>query len=89
MGDDEVNKKIREVIKTLEELKEDDISVPRNVKTRIDEAIAVLQEDNEISFKINKALDMLEEAGDDVNLQAFTRTQIWNIVGLMESLQRK
>ena len=44
-----------------------------------------LQEDKEISIKINKALDELDEIGDDANMEPYTRSQIWNLVSALES----
>ncbi|MBU0461926.1 MAG: UPF0147 family protein, partial [Nanoarchaeota archaeon] len=38
----------------------------------------------ELSIRINKALSELDEISDDTNLQAYTRTQIWNIASMLE-----
>ena len=74
---------INEVIDLLNELKKES-SIPKNVKDRIDAAIEILNDEEEFAIKINRALHELEEVADDVNLQPFTRTQIWNIVSLLE-----
>jgi len=37
-------------------------------------------------IRINKALHELEEIADDINLQPFTRTQLWNIVSILEKI---
>lgn len=76
---------MKEIIETLKELK-DDKNVPRNVKTKIEQTIHVLDEQSEQSIKINKALHYLDEIGDDSNLQPYSRTQIWNIVSLLEKI---
>ena len=81
----EAEKQIKDTITILEELKEDG-SVPRNVKEKLITTIEVLEEKTESSIKINKALHELEEIADDPNLQPYTRTQIWNIVSLLEKL---
>jgi uncharacterized protein (UPF0147 family) len=73
------------IIGLLEELKAD-ISVPRNVKEKIESTISALKGKNEIKLRINKALHELDEVADDANLQPYTRTQIWNIVSLLEKL---
>ena len=65
----------------------DDSSVPRNVRAKIDVMIATLkQQDSEISTKVNKCLSHLDEISSDVNLQSYTRTQLWNIMSILEKL---
>ncbi len=74
---------LKEVINALEELQRD-AAVPKNVKTRIANTITCLRSAEELSIKINKALSELDELGEDSNIEPFTRTQIWNIVSLLE-----
>ena len=73
------------VISSLSEIQED-VTVPRNVRTKIESIINALKEGVELSIKINKALNDLDELSSDVNLQAYTRTQIWNIMSVLEKL---
>jgi len=75
----------KETIETLEEL-ETDINIPKNIKNKIQDIINILKEETEISIKINKALHELDEISDDPNLEAYTRTQIWNIVSILEKI---
>lgn len=63
-----------------------DMAVPKNIKERIDQTISVLKEESETSMKINKALHLLDEIADDTNLKSYTRTQIWNVVSLLEKV---
>ena len=74
---------MQDIIGTLDELKGDSV-VPRNIKTRVINIIDNLRGETEVSIKINKALSELDEIADDPNLQAYTRTQIWNIVSMLE-----
>ena len=76
---------IKNIIEVLSELLED-TTVPRNVKNRISEIITTLKEETDISLRVNKALNILDEISDDNNIQTYTRTQIWNIASLLESL---
>ncbi|MBR9692248.1 hypothetical protein GOV06_05690 [Candidatus Woesearchaeota archaeon] len=76
---------VQSIIEILKELQEDG-SVPRNVKEKLTATIKSLDEDKDISIKVNKALHELEEIADDPNLQTYARTQIWNIVSLLEKL---
>jgi uncharacterized protein (UPF0147 family) len=76
---------LRPIIEAMEDFSEDN-SVPKNVKTKIETIIGELKSDSDKSIKINKALQELEEISDDSNLQSFNRTQIWNIISLLESV---
>jgi uncharacterized protein len=77
--------KLDDVIFVLTELLED-TTVPKNVKSKIKTIIESLNESKDLSLSINKALNILDEISDDNNLQTYTRTQIWNIASLLESL---
>ena len=76
---------IKEVIDFMSELMNDN-TVPRNIKTKMETVIKSLQENQDRSLRINKALSVLEEVSDDNNIQPYTRTQLWNIVSMLESL---
>jgi uncharacterized protein (UPF0147 family) len=71
------------VIAALRELEEDQ-QVPKNVKTRITNTIKSLEEQGEMSIRVSRAMQQLEELSEDSNVQAYTRTQIFNIVSLLE-----
>ena len=74
------------VIGALDELGEDSI-VPKNIKLKVKGISELLSSDSETSIKVNKALQVLDEIADDTNLQSYTRTQIWNVVSLLENMQ--
>jgi len=81
------NEEINSIIETLAEL-EGDATVPKNVKLKIQGIINNLKEDVEPPIKISKALSELDEIADDINLQAYTRTQIWNAVSALEKINK-
>lgn len=81
------SKEIDSVVETLTEL-EEDVTVPKNVRLKIQEIIKNLKEGTELSIKISKALNDLDEIADDVNLQSYTRTQIWNVVSALEKINK-
>lgn len=82
-----MSEQILGIIETLTQIGEDQ-SVPKNIRARIKNAIEVLnQEDASIEIKKDKALQELDDLDDDPNIPTYTRTQIWNVVGLLESLQ--
>jgi len=72
-----------ETIEKLQEL-ENDINIPKNIKIKVKSIINILKGDIELSIKINKALNELDEISNDANLEPYTRTQIWNIVSILE-----
>ena len=73
------------IVESLKELEEDQF-VPKNVKEKIKNTISILEEETEDKIKVNKALNELDEIADDPNLQAYTRTQVWNIVSCLEKI---
>lgn len=79
-------KNIEDILAALRELLED-VTVPRNVKNKLQRGVIALQDNSaDISMRIDKALQELDEIADDANLQTYTRTQIWNIVSMLEKL---
>ena len=81
----EQEKSIENIIVALREIQED-TSVPKNVKNKLNRSVAALQEKYDICLRVDKALQELDEISDDSNLQPYTRTQIWNVVSLLEKL---
>lgn len=73
------------LVSSLSEI-ENDITVPRNVRTEIQNVLNILKENNELPIKVNKALNKLEDIANDSNLHSYTRAQIWNIISLLEKL---
>ena len=78
-------KQIGEIMGGLEELQKD-ATVPKNVKIKIQNTMDILNGKTDLSIRINKALNELDEIADDTNIQSYTRTQIWNIVSLLEKI---
>ena len=80
------NNDLKDVTEALAELC-DDTSVPKNVKAKFQEMMRSLADPAQVSLKIDKALQELDAIGDDSNLQPYVRTQIWNLVSLLEKVQ--
>jgi len=81
MSDD----KLSNIISFLGDLKEDS-TVPKNVKVKISDIVAILKDDSENSIKVDKVMHIFDELNDDSNIDSFTRTQLWNVVSMLESL---
>jgi len=73
------------MINSLNEIQQD-LTVPRNVRTKIEGIVNTLREDSELLIKVNRALNDLDDIASDVNLQAYTRAQIWNVMSVLEKL---
>lgn len=76
---------VEEVISMLTELC-DDQTVPKNIKDTFTRTKGILSSDEETSIKVNKALHDLEGIADDVNIQPYTRTQIWSLISQLEKI---
>lgn len=79
------DEKIQGIIEALDELIEES-TIPKNVKVKILATKAALNEKRDISLRVNKALNELEELTDDINLDSYTRTQLWNISSMLEMI---
>lgn len=80
--------KLENVLGAIAELQEDS-TLPKNIKTKLDLVTGLLKEEKcDRLIMINKALDEIEELSNDINIQPYTRTQLWNLISMLESLCR-
>lgn len=77
-----------EINKLLDEIN-DDRTVPRNIRNLILDAKNNLNSKQDIAVKINSAISILDEVSNDSNIPIYTRTQIWNIVSMLEVINEK
>lgn len=79
--------KLADIVHLLEELAADR-RVPRNVRASVAEAVSIMKDEKESeNVRLNTAIQILDEVSNDPNIQPYTRTQIWNIVSLLEAAQ--
>ena len=64
-----------------------DQNVPKNVRTQMQSLVAVLQSAKEHSVKVHDAMNMLDRVSTDINLESYTRTQIFSLIGTLEKMQ--
>ena len=65
----------------------EDETIPKNVKIKIESAIAALQEEAlEESLRANKALQELDDLSENPNIPPYLRPQLWNIVSQLETM---
>lgn len=75
------------VIERIEAL-EDDGSIPSNVKDLLSNSVEALEDDDEeLSVRINTATSFLDEISNDPNIAQHTRTEVWNIASMLESIE--
>lgn len=78
-----MKRQLQNVIDLLQQMLEDN-TVPKNVRAKIDKTILLLQKDEEQKIKVSRAMHELEEISNDTNMQSDTRTQIFNIISVLE-----
>jgi len=81
---------IQPIVKLLTEITEDR-TVPRNIRAAAEEAKKELTENTENGWdiRLSSAISVLDEIINDPNMPMYTRTQIWNIVSMLEAVKRE
>ena len=80
--------KVNDVIEITEDILEDS-AIPRNIKLKLEEIVGVLKKstDDNLKLTVDKCVHELENISNDVNIQAFVRTQIWSLISMLESIE--
>lgn len=66
-----------------------DRTVPRNIRTICEESIKILENDKQdFAIRVNTVISSMDDVSNDPNIPMYTRTQIWNIVSLLESVRK-
>lgn len=80
---------VESINKLLDEINSDR-SVPRNIRNMIVDAKNHLNDGKqEMPIRINAVISILDDVSADPNVPVYTRTQIWNIVSLLEVMNEK
>jgi len=80
-----MNFEMSQIVDSMKELSED-MTLPRNVKQKIEFVVEILENSGDLSMKVSKAIHEIEDLVEDKNLQAYSRTQLFNIISLLETL---
>ncbi|MBI5065579.1 UPF0147 family protein [Candidatus Woesearchaeota archaeon] len=78
-----MNPDVSEIIEVLQSLQEE---IPRNLQQKVTNTIKLLQTSVEFSLTKNRVLNELEELSEENSLESYTRTQLLNVVSLLEEL---
>ena len=81
----EIENQLDGVISSFNSLLEDS-TIPKNLKTKIDSALVMLNSESELFLRISKVLTELEEISRDMNLSPHLRTQVWNLLSSLENI---
>ena len=77
-----------QVIEIIEEMEQilSDNTVPKNVRIKVKCVVDVLKgvEKESFAIKIDQSLQELDEVSDDPNVPTYAKTQIWNVVSMLE-----
>jgi uncharacterized protein len=77
---------MEEVIEIMEDII-DDRAVPRNVRSKVEEAISKIKQNN--AKTLSEAIYLLDDISNDVNMPDHTRTDIWHVISLVEGMKEK
>lgn len=76
-----------EKISQMLELMITDTSIPRNVRTNLQNAQTKLKENKDTDLAIGSVIYTLDEVSSDINLPMHARTMIWNLMSELESMK--
>ena len=84
----EVYMDIETINKLLNEINADR-TVPKNIRNAVEQAKNDLNKENiDMAVRINSVISILDEVSNDPNIPIYTRTQIWNIVSMLEAMNK-
>jgi len=66
-----------------------DRTVPKNIRAAAEDSKTVLESEGDVQVRISSAIGNLDDIINDPNMPMYTRTQIWNIVSMLEQMRRK
>jgi uncharacterized protein (UPF0147 family) len=85
---EETKKEVKETVALMVEVV-NDRSVPRNIRTVIEDAAQKIQAKTVDATNIGNAIYMLDDISNDINMPSHTRTDIWQIISKLEALKEK
>jgi uncharacterized protein (UPF0147 family) len=75
-----------EIAQIMEEILADR-AVPRNIRAKVDEALAKVKLNNVTA--LSEAIYFLDDISNDVNMPDHTRTDLWHLISLIEAEKEK
>jgi len=65
-----------------------DRTVPKNIRAAAEQSKNVLSSKESPEVRISTTVNILDEIINDPNMPVYTRTQIWNVVSMLEEKRR-
>lgn len=79
---------VNPIVELLEQIA-NDRTVPKNIRAAVEESrTALTGEGDDVKVKISTAIGYLDDIINDPNMPMYTRTQIWNVVSMLEQMRR-
>lgn len=66
-----------------------DRTVPKNIRKAAEDSKSILSSTQAEQVKISTAIHILDEIINDPNMPLYTRTQIWNVVSMLEQARKQ
>ena len=66
----------------------EDRAVPRNIRATVEDAKKALQSGAD-GVNVSKAIYLLDDISNDINIPQHSRTEIWGIISALEALKEK
>ncbi|MBI4177479.1 MAG: UPF0147 family protein [Candidatus Aenigmarchaeota archaeon] len=84
----EMYEQLPQVLQLLEQVAMDR-TVPRNIRTSAEQVSEEIKNSKEpMDLRISSAIHILDEVSNDPNIPLYTRTQVWNIVSMLENCRQ-
>ncbi|MFW9994063.1 MAG: UPF0147 family protein [Candidatus Odinarchaeota archaeon] len=66
-----------------------DHSIPKNIRRAARQAVDNLESDDAPPVRANGAISVLDEISQDPNCPVYSRTKIWQIVSILETIREE
>ena len=66
-----------------------DRTVPKNIRKAAEDSKTALTSTAQEAVKVSTAISILDEIINDPNMPTYTRTQIWNVVSILEQARNE
>jgi hypothetical protein len=83
---DEKKKRLDEITELMD-MVVNDASIPKNIRKAVSDAKEKLGGEEELTVRLSGAIYALDAVSEDVNMPMHARTQIWTILGAIETMQ--
>lgn len=84
---EEYEQRTKHALTILEEVSQDNMT-PRNIRRAVTDSINSLKNTEfRLALRVANAINILDEILQDVNMSAYTRVKLWNVMSLIETIK--